>query len=112
MARWVRDNREATKAEVRAVMTEGLGKAAEVLLGDANQTVPHDEGILESSATWEANDLTAAVGYNTPYAVRQHEEVDYVHPGKGRHHWLERTLAEKADVYQRVVRDHIDSQLR
>jgi hypothetical protein len=112
MARWVRDNREATKAEVREVFSEGLNKAAETLLGDANLTVPHDEGILESSGIVQPGDMEAAVGYNTPYAVRQHEEVEYVHPGKGRHHWLERTLAERADVYQGIVRDHIDQRLR
>ncbi len=112
MTRWVRDSRPATKAEIEAAFTDGLGKAAETLLGDANTTVPHDEGILESSGTWTARDLQAAVGYNTPYAVRQHEEVDYVHPGKGRHHWLEYTLAERSDVYQRQIADHIGERLR
>jgi hypothetical protein len=110
MARWIRDNRTATKAEVAGVFAEGLNKATEILLGDANLTVPHDEGILESSGTVveaTAANLQSGAGYNTPYAVKQHEDAS-----KGRHHWLERTLAEQSDKYQRVVRDHINSQLR
>ncbi len=118
MARWVVDNREATKDEVELVFAEGLLLAAETLLGDANLTVPHDEGILESSGTIAvASDvgtggIEAAVGYNTPYAVIQHEDVTFNHPGKGRDHWLEYTLAERADVYQQQIADHIGERLR
>lgn len=89
-------------------MADGLNLAAEVLLGDANLTTPLDEGPLELSgdvAKATAGDLNASVYYNTPYAVIQHEEVDFHHPVKGRHHWLERTLAERGEVYQAIVRD-------
>lgn len=115
MARWIVDNREATKREIAEVHAGGLNKAAEILLGDANQTTPLEEGVLEASgAVGEASagNLEAAVGYNTVYAVIQHESVDFNHPGKGRHHWLERTLAEEAEKYQQVVAAEIGSKLR
>ena len=108
MPRWVRDNRAGAKQAVEQAMARGLNQAAEVLLGDANLTVPHDEGVLEASgevAKASAGDLNAAVGYNTPYAVKQHEDPTLNHPGKGRHAWLERTLAERQDVYRGIVRD-------
>ena len=108
MARWVRDNRTGARRDIEAAMANGLNAAAEMLLGDANLSVPHDEGILESSGDVmkaSAGDLNAGVGYNTPYAVIQHESPDFVHPGKGRHHWLERTLAERQEVYRGIVRD-------
>ena len=108
MARWVRDNRDGVKRSMDEAMADGLNTAAEMLLGDANLSVPHEDGVLEASgmvAKASSGDLSAGVGYNTPYAVYQHEDPTLNHPGKGRHHWLERTLAERQDVYRGVVRD-------
>lgn len=66
-------------------LADGLGDAAEHLLGTANELVPLDEGPLMHSgvADVDRSSLRAAVSYDTPYAVRQHEEMDYRHaPGR------------------------------
>ena len=64
---------------------EGLTDAAEHLLGEAVAIVPLDEGPLMHSgvADVDESELRAAVSFDTPYAVRQHEEMDYRHaPGR------------------------------
>jgi hypothetical protein len=70
---------------------------AEALLTEANRTVPLEEGTLEGSgfvAVDKAN-LVAVVAYDTPYAVRQHEDTRLRHKGKGRAKWLSRTFIER-----------------
>lgn len=62
-----------------------LLKALEHLLGASRQLVPHEEGTLERSGrvTVLVPGKLGAVVYDTPYAVRQHEELDYQHdPGR------------------------------
>lgn len=71
--------------EMRAAAGRGLLLAAEFVLAQSTEVVPLDEGALQDSgeASVDASTLTAAVSYNTPYAVRQHEELDYRHaPGR------------------------------
>lgn len=71
------------KAE-RGGAIQGLRKASEHLLGESRKQVPHETGALEASGVAQVDErgLSASVSYDTPYAVRQHEEIDYVHKGK------------------------------
>lgn len=64
---------------------EGLTLAAEYLLQASRAVVPLEEATLERSgvASVNAEDLEAAVSYDTPYAARQHEELTWRHaPGR------------------------------
>ncbi|GAA1395152.1 hypothetical protein ACFQZ4_24170 [Catellatospora coxensis] len=71
--------------EVEALLTgaggDGLLLGAEHLLQVSRTEVPIDEATLERSgvASVDRDDLVAAVSYDTKYAVRQHEELDYRH---------------------------------
>lgn len=76
---------------------KGVKLAAEHLLTEANKTVPHDEGTLERSGTTSVDGLEAAVSYDTPYAVKQHEDLALHHDGKGQSKWLENTLTAEAE---------------
>ncbi|MYW48883.1 hypothetical protein [Streptomyces sp. SID161] len=70
---------------LRGGAASGLFLAAEHVLGQADQVVPLDEAALQRSGTASIDppSLTAMVSYDTPYAVRQHEELDYRHaPGR------------------------------
>ncbi|MFE9906412.1 hypothetical protein [Streptomyces achromogenes] len=74
----------ATRA-LREGAVRGLFLAAEHVLGKADQVVPLDEAALQRSgaASVDAPSLTAMVSYDTPYAVVQHERLDYRHaPGR------------------------------
>lgn len=68
---------------MKAKAAHGLLLAAEHVLQVSNTHVPIalDGGTLERSgvASVDATALKAAVSYDTPYAVRQHEELNYRH---------------------------------
>lgn len=103
------DRRAAVKGAIRDAAAEALRDAVEHLLTEANRTVPHDEGTLERSgnATVDTGRLRGCVSYDTPYAVRQHEDTRIRHPGKGRAKWLEHTFREQADQVGEFIADRI-----
>jgi len=100
----------AVQRELRAAAARGLVLAAEHVLTESLAVVPLDEGALQNSGTAsvDAGDLTAAVSYDTPYAVRQHEELDYRHAPGRTAKYLERPL----NAAHTEVRDIIAAQLR
>ncbi|MGW5409028.1 hypothetical protein [Streptomyces spiralis] len=71
--------------EMRRGAARGLLLGAEHVLGLANNVVPLDEGYLQSTGTASVDEsaLQAAVSFDGPYAVRQHEETTWRHaPGR------------------------------
>lgn len=69
----------------RARAAIGLQKALEHILAESNKMVPLEEGTLMRSGkvAMDAEALVGAVSYDSPYAVRQHEEVTWRHaPGR------------------------------
>lgn len=69
----------------RARAARGLQLALEHILAESNKIIPLEEGTLERSGDTSIDEgsLTGTVYYNTPYAVRQHEELTYRHaPGR------------------------------
>lgn len=100
---------EKVKRELRKQAGEVLFDAAEHVLEEANRTVPHEEGILEDSGftNVDKKQLVATIGYDTPYARRQHEELNYRHADGRRAKWLEKTMQERHDA----VMDHFAERL-
>lgn len=75
--RWVDD--------VEKGAADGLYLAGEHVLGVSNEHVPHEEATLERSGevSIDRGQLVAAVSYDTPYAVVQHEDLTLTHdPGR------------------------------
>jgi len=102
-------NTRAADAITEAAQT-GIYEAAEALLDQAIEKTPVQDGILRASgrATQEGN--VSAVSFNTPYAVRQHEELGYQHPNGGQAKYLEvpaNSFGETMEsiVAQAIVRD-------
>lgn len=102
-------NTRAADAITEAAQT-GIFEAAEALLDQAVEKTPVQDGVLRASgrATQEGN--VAAVSFNTPYAVKQHEELGYQHPGGGEAKYLERAANSfgptmEAIVAQAIVRE-------
>jgi hypothetical protein len=83
------------------VTPEALKEVAFDLLGKAVQLAPVDTGDLRGSGAVDIdeNSNTATVSFNTPYAVRQHEELEYRHPQGGQAKYLEQPFKENADKY-------------
>ena len=98
----------------RQAAVEGLRDAAEHLLEYANRTVPIEEGTLMRSgqADVDQETLEASVSYDTPYAVRQHEELDYRHDPGRRAKWLELSLNEREEAIQQYIARKIQESLR
>lgn len=90
---------------MRSAAADGLLVAAEYLLNEANRTVPFLVGVLEQSgvATVDERALQAAVSYDTPYAVRQHEDMHLRHPHGRRAKWLELTAIERGDTIVSLI---------
>ncbi|MGW0869949.1 hypothetical protein ACWD3Z_05585 [Streptomyces sp. NPDC002740] len=92
--------------ELRQAAARGLLLGAEHVLGVSNDVVPLDEAALQRSGTASVDEssLTAMVSYDTPYAVVQHERLDYRHAPGREAKYLETSLnAERAVVLALVA---------
>lgn len=88
---------EFAKAAYRQAAARALDIGAELILTEANKTVPIEEATLERSGAVSVDDqrLEAAVSYDTPYARVQHEDRHLRHDPGRRAKWLQLTLDEK-----------------
>ncbi|MGC5343646.1 hypothetical protein [Streptomyces sp. DT171] len=98
----------------KAGAARGLRLGAEHVLQVSRGRVPIEEGTLERSgtATVDEQTLTAAVAYDTPYAVRQHEEMDYRHDAGRTAKYLELPMAEEADTVGEIIAAEMRRALR
>ncbi|MFJ5638647.1 hypothetical protein [Streptomyces sp. NPDC093223] len=103
-----------TSRELRAGAARGLYLGAEHVLGKSNEVVPLDEGPLQHSgtATVDEASLTGAVAYDTPYAVRQHENLDYRHAPGRTAKYLENSLNSSRDEVAAVIAAEMRRALR
>ncbi|CAM5491379.1 hypothetical protein SROCM77S_04003 [Streptomyces rochei] len=92
----------------------GLRLAAEHVLAESRRIVPIEEATLERSgvATIDESSLTAAVSYDTPYAIRQHEEMTYRHDAGRSAKYLEKPLTTEAPVVAEIVAAAVRRSLR
>lgn len=96
--RWSPDLRHVAAARVEAAGADALFEAVGYLREEADRTAPIEEAILIGSGGIDVDEgsLTGSVYYDTPYAVVQHERLDYVHDPGRRAKWLALTLQERA----------------
>ncbi len=71
-------------ARIQVGLDRGVRLAAEHILGESNRAVPIEEGTLQRSGKVTVEDGKAAISYDTPYAVKQHEDLT-MHHDEGRH---------------------------
>ncbi|HEY8985673.1 MAG TPA: hypothetical protein VIU15_39645 [Streptomyces sp.] len=91
----------AAERQIRDAAARGLFLAAEHVLQVSDEVVPLDEAALQRSgaASVDEPSLTAMVSYDTPYAVVQHERLDYRHAPGRTAKYLENSLnSERAQV--------------
>lgn len=74
-------NKTLIRRATKQSMKKGTFAALDHLLAVSKQEVPLDQGPLRASGVVDvASDGSAGtVSYDTPYAVRQHEELGYRH---------------------------------
>ena len=91
----------------------GVRLAAEYIRSEAQQQAPIDTGMLRASATVKDVDSDkVSVGFYTPYAVRQHEELGYRHPKGGKAKYLEDPLRDGAQTVQGIVAAQVRRAMR
>lgn len=87
-------------ADIKAAANRGLAIAAEHVLGESNKVVPIEEFTLGRSGTVSRDPLNdrVSVYYDTPYAVRQHEDVTLRHDPGRTAKFLENALNDHATI--------------
>lgn len=97
---------------VKAKAAKGLYLAAEHVLQVSNTHVPIEEGTLERSgvASVDESTLTAAVSYDTPYAVRQHEDLTAKHDAGRTAKYLENAGNSEARTVAKIIASAIRSE--
>ncbi|MGW2497295.1 hypothetical protein ACWCV2_22700 [Streptomyces pseudogriseolus] len=110
----VRWNSQPVNRAAQQAAGRGARLAAEHLLGVSRDRVPIEEGTLERSGTVtvdEAN-ATAAVSYDTPYAVRQHEDMTLDHDAGRTAKYLEQPFEEESATMQAIIAAQVRRALR
>lgn len=92
-----------TTARTRGVAgaTRGVELGAHHLLGTSRKLVPHEEGTLENSGKVSVDEgsHTAAVSFDTEYAVVQHEDMTFNHDDGRQAKYLEQPMnTERAKI--------------
>jgi hypothetical protein len=92
-------------ANGRAVARRGFRKVAKQPESPEMVSRPVQEGGLGDAVVGE-------VGFNTPYALTQHERLDFNHPKGGKAKYLQDNLETQADRYQDNLADHLREALK
>ena len=98
-------NGDDIAAQLAAATPRGLRHATEHLLQVSRTQVPLEEGTLERSgvATVDETKGTAAVSYDTPYAVRQHEDLTLRHASGRKAKYLEDPMNAERDTMLALI---------
>jgi hypothetical protein len=92
-------------ANGRAVARRGFREVADQPEAPEMVSRPVQEGGLGDAVVGE-------VGFNTPYALTQHERLDFNHPKGGKAKYLEDNLTQQAGRYQDNLSDHLREALK
>ena len=101
------------KADVHDELPHSLLTGAEMLLEEADRTVPFEEGILAESGDTDVDKdrQISTTFYDTPYAVKQHEDTRLRHDPGRRAKWLEHALRENAEELLEVMAEDLRRRL-
>jgi hypothetical protein len=110
----IRWDGDAALAAIRAGAVRGVRLGAEHLLQVSRARVPIEEATLERSGVVSVDEssVTAAVSYDTPYAIRQHEEMGYRHDAGRTAKYLERPLHEENGTITEIIAAQVRRALR
>ena len=98
----------------KAAAMSALRDGAEAILTESHTEIPHDSGTMQSSGTvTEAPSENAVyISFNTPYAVKQHEDLTLRHSDGRKAKYLEDPLNRNADRAIRLVQTRVRRALR
>ena len=82
------------------------------LLGKAVELAPVDKGDLKGSGSVKIEKNIASVGFEEPYAIKQHEHLEYEHPKGGQAKYLEQPFRENYDKYINQIAEEFKKTLK
>lgn len=99
------------KDQYRTAAVAALRDAAEFLKDESNKIAPIDEGTLINSSFVAIDDqnLVAVVAYDTPYAVAQHERLNYRHRNGRQAKYLEQPARQFAGQIRQFIKQRLKS---
>lgn len=108
---------DAIEAAVEEAAFGALGRIGLDLEGAAVRDAPIEEGTLRGSAESRVEAIAGGgaqvvVSFNTPYAARQHEELDWDHPRGGKARYLGDQLKARTPRYLTVIADAVRDAVR
>lgn len=92
-------------------LSDGLKAGGELVLEKANQLVPVESGDLKDSGIVTVDGDTATVTYTSEYALKQHERLDFDHPGGGHAKFLEIGALANAAAIEEEIAERIRARL-
>lgn len=98
-------NGDEVLAALRGASMDGLELATEHLLQVSSSLAPHEEGDLERSGevSTDETEMAAAVSFDRPYAVRQHEELTWRHDEGRQAKYLEQPMSTEKDTMLAIL---------
>lgn len=104
------------REKAREAALRAIDKAAEHVLGQAQQLCPVDTGALQNSGTAEPAEFgprgpTASIGFNTDYAAAVHERLSVHHPN-GQAKYLETAMRDMAPKLPGYIREEMEAALQ
>jgi hypothetical protein len=111
---WKNKPNKNVVAGVKKASTRGMSLAAEHVLGVAKQQVPIEEHILEESGFTSVDGthhIRAAVSFDTPYAVRQHEDMTLKHDEGRNAKYLENAFNSEQDAVKQIIAAELRGEL-
>lgn len=108
----MRPELEEAKRKIRNAAEAATREATEDLLARSVPLAPILEGVLRGSGHIEEGEISfdkieLLVVFATPYAAKQHEELDYEHPRGGQAKYLEQPLTQMAPRYAAFIAERI-----
>lgn len=96
-------------------LNDGLFQAAGSALAASIMEVPHDEGALQASGSYdvteEKGEPVGAVGYSTKYAVRLHEHPEYSFQKGRKGKYLEDPMRNNTTKFAQIIADNISKMM-
>lgn len=110
---WTVKVNQKVAPELHAAAARGLAIGAEHILGEARRKVPIEEATLERSGatSLDSQNLKAAVSFDTPYAVYQHEVLDLKHDAGREAKYLENAMNAETPVVREIIAASIRGEL-
>lgn len=108
----VKWNSKPVLSSIKKNGNAGIKDAAEYLLDKSLQVVPLDESTLANSGNTSVDENSATVYFDTPYAIKQHEDLTLQHINGRQAKYLENPLKENRKKLQDIIANKIKGAIK